>query len=363
MKKTFSRVKEFYEKYERYFSPVAFLAGFTWDNLTLKRIDLWFENLVLGLYLVLIFTSIVFINFREARRSKFQAGGDGAMLVPYVMQFAFGGIFSGFFVFYSRSAELASSWPFLLFLIAILIGNEFFRSKYSRFTFQISIFFIALFSYAIFIIPILTGKMGDGIFLASGLISLTVLAIILLAVKAVLPVYARQNWTALLIAIPAIFITFNLFYFTNIIPPIPLSLKEIGVYHSITKTGPGTYEAEYEPLTFTFLNLSPAVFHRYGDGFPYVFSAVFAPTKINTEIFHRWQYYDEDKNEWTTVSRVSYGIVGGRDGGYRGYSWHKNVFPGTWRVDVETERGQLIGRIKFEVADSDAPPKTLTRIK
>lgn len=359
MKKTINHVKEFYEKYERYFSSVAFLAGFTWDNLTLKRIDLWFENLVLGLYLILIFASIVFINFREARRPRFQTSEGGAILIPYVMQFAFGGIFSGFFVFYSRSAELASSWPFLTFLLAILIGNEFFRSRYSRFTFQISIFFIALFSYAIFIIPVITGNLGAGIFLASGLISLTVLSAVLFIIKAMLPVHAKQSWSTLLIVIPGIYITFNLLYFINIIPPIPLSLKEIGVYHSITKTGPGTYEIEYEPQAFTYLNLSRQVFHRYDDDFPYVFSAVFAPTKINTEIYHRWQYYDEEKDDWITVSRVSYGIVGGRDGGYRGYSWHKSIFPAKWRVDVETEREQLIGRIKFAVVEVYTQPLTV----
>ena len=200
MNKIFTRTRILYEKYETYFMPAAFITGFTWDNLTLKRIDLWFENLILGLYLLLIFASIIFINSREARRRKFQAGELSAVLVPYIMQFAFGGIFSGFFVFYSRSAQLASSWPFLLFLLAILIGNEFFRSRYSRFTFQVSIFYIALFSYAIFIIPILTGKLGAGVFLASGLASLAALGIILLAIKAVLPLHAKQSWTSLLIA-------------------------------------------------------------------------------------------------------------------------------------------------------------------
>ena len=338
--------------------------GFTWDNLTFKRIDLWFENIILASYLSLILASIIFVNFREARRPKFQPGETGVVLVPYLMQFAFGGIFSGFFVFYSRSAELSSSWLFLLFLLAILVGNEFFRSRYSRFTFQISIFYIALFSYAIFIIPVITGKIGAGIFIASGLVSITVLGIILLLIKALMPIHARQSWTTLLMAIPTIYITFNLLYFTNIIPPIPLSLKEIGVYHSVAKTGPGSYEVEYEPpILKTFFRSPSNAFHLYEGNFPYVFASVFAPTKINTEIYHRWSYYDEEKDNWVDAQRVSYAISGGRDGGYRGYSFKQNIFPGKWRVDVETERGQIIGRIKFKVISVDSPPKTLIRIR
>ena len=332
-------------------------------SLTFKRIDLWFENIILASYLALILASIIFVNFREARRPKFVTTETGAILMPYLMQFAFGGIFSGFFVFYSRSAALSSSWQFLIFLLAILIGNEFFRSKYSRFTFQISIFFIALFSYAIFIIPVITGKIGAGIFIASGLASVTVLGIILLSIKALMPVHAKQSWTALLMVIPTIYITFNLLYFTNTIPPIPLSLKEIGVYHSVVKTDSG-YLVEYEPSPYRiFFKPQSYVFNRYENNTAYVFSAVFAPTKINTEIYHRWSYFDEENGEWVDAQRISYPISGGRDGGYRGYSFRRNISPGRWRVNVETERGQIIGRIKFRVIDAYSPPKILTKIK
>lgn len=364
MKKLIRRAKEIFEKYERYFSPAAFLAGFTWDNMTLKRIDLLYENIILASYLALILACIVFVNFRESRRPKFAASEKGALLIPYAMQFAFGGIFSGFFVFYSHSASLSTSWPFLAFLLAILVGNEFFRSRYSKFTFQISLFYIALFSYSIFIVPIITGKIGADIFIVSSLVSLTVLSIILLIMKSLTPVYARQNWTALLIVIPAIYITFSLLYFTNIIPPIPLSLKEIGLYHSVIKTADGNYEVEYEPQPFAaFFDFPPNKINRYGDKPIYVFASIFAPTKINAEIFHRWEYFDEITDKWITVSRLAYNIAGGRDGGYRGWTRKQNASPGKWRVSVETERGQIIGRIKFTVINAASPPKTLTKLE
>jgi hypothetical protein len=64
---------------------------------------------------------------------------------------------------------------------------------------------------------------------------------------------------------------------------------------------------------------------------------------------HHWQVYNEKSDQWQTTDKRKYGIVGGRDGGYRGYSFKKNIRPGTWRVDVKTDDGLLLGRIGFEV--------------
>ena len=87
----------------------------------------------------------------------------------------------------------------------------------------------------------------------------------------------------------------------------------------------------------------------------YVFSPVFAPTDLNTTIVHDWQYFDEENNVWVSSTRTSFSIVGGRDKGYRGFSVKDNVFQGKWRVDVKTERGQVIGRIRFDIETASSP--------
>src|SRR5439155_22007289 len=43
--------------------------------------------------------------------------------LPALTQFALGGLWSGFLVFYSRGASLAASWLFLTVLAAFLVGN------------------------------------------------------------------------------------------------------------------------------------------------------------------------------------------------------------------------------------------------
>ena len=71
-------------------------------------------------------------------------------------QFALGGLWSAFLVFYTRGAVLAASWPFLLVLAAIFIGNELFKKYHSQLVFTAVLYFFALFSYAIVTVPIFT---------------------------------------------------------------------------------------------------------------------------------------------------------------------------------------------------------------
>ncbi len=65
--------------------------------------------------------------------------------------------------------------------------------------------------------------------------------------------------------------------------------------------------------------------------------------------------YNEKNDEWITSDRTNYKISGGRDGGYRGYTLKKNIQPGLWRIDVETDREQLLGRVSFEIEKVDNP--------
>ncbi|HEY6579469.1 MAG TPA: hypothetical protein VIY09_09115, partial [Rhizomicrobium sp.] len=94
--------------------------------------------------------------------------------LPAVTQFALGGLWSGFLVFYWRSAAIAASWPFLLLLLGFLIGNEAFRRYHARLVFAALLLFFALYSYAIFVVPVLTKTIGLAMFLASGALAVAV---------------------------------------------------------------------------------------------------------------------------------------------------------------------------------------------
>jgi hypothetical protein len=206
--------------------------------------------------------------------------------------------------------------------------------------------------------------MGPWIFILSGFASLVVIFFFSRLLAKISPLKFVESKKSLRISIVSIYLFFNLAYFTNIIPPVPLALKEIGVYHSIIKEKGGSYSLEYEPSSwYPFFKNTSDIFHREPDEAVYIWSSVFAPTKLSVKIFHRWQNYDVTKKEWVTAGLVEFDIKGGREEGFRGYSKKSTVFPGEWRVDVETERKDLIGRIEFTVVDSKGSSPMIINIK
>src|SRR3989344_4056482 len=105
-----------------------------------------------------------------------------------ILQFAFGGVFSSDLVLYFRSADFFVAWPFILLLVAIFIANEFLKKHYVRLSFQISLFFLSIYWFAIFLVPVVMHRIGTWVFLFSGLVSLLVIALFnLILLKTNLP--------------------------------------------------------------------------------------------------------------------------------------------------------------------------------
>jgi hypothetical protein len=200
--------------------------------------------------------------------------------------------------------------------------------------------------------------MGAYVFLLSGALSL-VLIVLYAAVLRVLHLkrFRESAWSTRT-AIGLIFVSINILYFTNIIPPIPLAMKELGVYHSVIKEG-GVYVLTEESREWWDVWSYRTVHVSKGET-AYVFGSVFAPTKLETDITHVWERYDPDGDGWVEKDSVTFRIVGGRDGGYRGYSLKRDLDEGLWRVNVESNRGQLIGRIHFTVVHGNPPSPLVT---
>ncbi len=346
--------RRFLEKYERHISAISILSGFAVDIFTLERIDLALANLLLIVYLSVVGVAIILVNLHEAGRLKRLSEGAHFWLY-FFMQFSFGGLFGRFLIYYGRSGSLYTSWPLILLFALLLLGNEFVRKYYSKMRVQIGFFFLSLFAFLIFYIPLLIGKIGIDIFLLSGVVSLALIFLYITLLSNLIPERLAQRKKSLLVLVGSIYLTLNLLYFWNIIPPIPLSLREAGVYHSVAKYA-SSYRLEGENVGWlgALRKYEPV---RLSSGRPlYVYSAVFAPTDFDTDIVHQWQYYDAQKNEWMDSSKIKFPIVGGSDRGYRGYSLKTNVAPGLWRVDVATTGGQVIGRVNFKVELVDIEP-------
>ena len=257
---------------------------------------------------------------------------------------------------------IVASWPFLVLIFGYMLGNEFFRKNYTRLGFQVSALFSALFSFLIFFFPVILGRMDDAIFLLSGIASLIITGFFVYVLSWFTPQRVKKGAFMLIASVFGIFALINSLYFTNLIPPIPLSLKDLGVYRSLTKFPDGSYLLSGEKQSWVDSLFGRADLHLVMGEPLYAFNAIFAPTSLSANIVHVWQYYDED-NGWTTSSRVNLSIVGGRDNGFRTYSTKTNLFPGKWRVSVETLRGQLIGRLTFNLELSDGTEEVVADVK
>lgn len=359
-------VKQLVHWYERYISPISLVAGFISDNLILlKRVDLWTTDALFLFYLALSSVGIVLLNLVETGKLKHAFFVEAAPAIPIVMQFAFGGLFSGFLSLYSRSAGYAASWIFIALVAVLLLGNERFARFYVRVPVQISILFTTLFSFLIFFLPVVFHQIGPWMFGLSGLTALVLIALFLASLMRIVP-GTKKQLTICARAVAIIYVLFNVLYFTNIIPPLPLALKDAGVYHSVARdAAAGTYDVIGEPLPWydSILPFTPQVFNEAPGDTVFVYTSIFAPSGLSTQVLDEWQYNDPSTGKWTTEATVEYPIIGGRDGGYEGYSEYPNPAPGKWRVSVVTQYGQLIGRVSFVVVYATSSPLLVASTK
>lgn len=360
--------RRYWERYERQISSAALIGGFIIDWLTLTRIDQFFDNIVIIVYLLILAGSIVIVHFADSPLRERVAPDNTVrarvffwlkLISPIVMQFAIGGLFSAFSIFYSRSAALTVSWPVVFFMFVMLIANEFLQRRYRRLTMQVSVMFFTVFSYAIFLVPILIGQIATWVFLLSGVVSLIVIATFLYLLRFITPTRFQQSKRGAIAGIIVIFLVVNIFYYLNFIPPIPLSLKQGRVAHQVERVN-GDYRVTVEPYAVGDYITGRDTVHVSQRSPVYVFSSVFAPSGLRTNIVHEWQYWDPDQERWVDRGTISFAVVGGRDQGYRGYTQKQAHEPGHWRVDIQTPSGLVIGRLTFTIAHVSETPDVKT---
>lgn len=334
--------------YERHLSALAMVVGFALDNLAFGRVDHPATQIVLAAYLLIAAVSIVLLHYFEERARKCGAAFRWSALLSAFTQFAFGGLWSAFLIFYSRSAVMATSWPFLVILAAVFAGNEIFRDYRSRLVFTAILLFFALFSYATFVVPIFTGTIGARIFILSGALTILAYAVFLAALALLARSRISQDLGQIVAGAAVIFLGLNILYYMDILPPLPLALADAGIFASQDAVA-RKYQGETAFLPWYKRFNDPKQYQMPAGRPLYAFSAVFAPAGLTTQIVHEWEWYDQAHSQWVTQTVISFPIAGGRKNGYRGYSTKSNLRDGPWRVDVETRDGRVIGRVNFIV--------------
>jgi uncharacterized membrane protein YwaF len=348
--------------HERHLSALSLAGGFAFDSWAFGRIDRPETQAVFIVYLLVAGIAIALLHGLESRPEGRKPSDRTRAILVFVTQFALGALLSGFCVFYIRSASVTSSWPFLLAMAAIFIGNEYLRRYHSRLVFAALLLFFSIYSYAILLVPLLLGRIGPVVFLISGVVAVALFFVYMRALARL--GHERYRGARRQVAIGMVLVTIflNLAYFLRILPPLPLVLTDAGVYHGAKRVN-GNFEVlqEQEPPEWQALFGTHAILHIQPGAKLYLYNAVFAPKGLKTRIVHDWQWLNPGKG-WQSQQRIAVNIAGGRDDGFRYYTTKTSPRAGQWQVNIQTFDGRAIGRVRFAVEQQAVPPAVASKL-
>ncbi len=356
-----SAFRQFLRRHKKYAPIYFFIGGFIFDTLTLGRVDRAYDLTVLCLHMVNLTVIIYLFNLADDGKWKNTFLDRFEEYFPLAIQFFFGALSSAYVIYFSRSVSLSKTVSFFIILIVLLFANEFLKKRISNKYLQFSVYAFINFTYCSFMIPVFIREMSTEIFIVSGLVSFGI-TLTLIGVTYTASPSTRKEITLWKVIglVGIIYITLNFFYFFRLIPPVPLALDTGIVAHNI-KVEDGNYIVSYEADdSHIFWRDHRLNFVLEPEEEVYIFSSIFAPTSLEKEVFHRWKWYNKETEDWEIVEDIGFEIVGGRDGGFRGYTYKSNVWQGTWKVEVMTEEELVLGVIDFNLIISEnLEPKKL----
>lgn len=350
----------FHNRFERYVPVAVFAIGFLWDSFTMTRVDNVVDHVILSAYLAALAVMI----FHTLRRQEGLARPAWVRrLEPYflwAMQFAFGGLFSSFVIFYFKSLSGTRTVFFFLLLVTLLVGNEFLHERLENPKLLAALYAFCLFSFLAFFLPTVLHSVDHKIFILAGIISLCSSgAVFAFALRRTSGIWT-DSLRGPLAAVGLTILVVNVLYFADLIPPVPLALNNAGIYHNVARVGSG-YEVTLVPPPFY------RFWRKYDDPFylapgepVYCYTAIFAPAGINLAVRHVWSCYNPGAG-WRVTDRIPWQMLGGREGGHRWYTRKTLATPGKWRVEVQTYNGRVLGRIDFTILPAPVPHPSLDK--
>jgi hypothetical protein len=252
---------------------------------------------------------------------------------------------------------------FFLILVVLLLSNELLKHRISNKYLQFGAYFFVNFTFFTFFTPVLFEVMNTFLFIISGLFSLALTLIFIRYIykKSASTRKEITGWKVALL-IFSIYAAINTCYYFNLIPPVPLSLQTGIVAYNIEKED-NTFLVSYEQSSlFSFWKTHDKTFNYTNGDTVFVFTSIFAPTDLKKSVQHEWMWYEPKSDQWNTTDTIGYKVLGGRRGGFRGYTFKENVWPGRWKVEVTTGEGMVLGKLDFTIrSDSTFNTSQLTR--
>jgi hypothetical protein len=356
------RIRAHFEQHERDVTIAFFAGGFVFDILTVGRIDSWWTIGQQAAYLAIISVALLQMFFEQGKPLPELAGMPALKRGYYeyrnaLVHFLLGAQLSLYTIFFFKSSSLLVSFGFLGFLVALLVANELPRFKALGLRVKFALLGLCYLAFAAYVVPVFVGSIGTWVFLLSMLAgSVPLLGAAWWIGRAGTERFAQVRKQVLL-PLGCVLIGFLGFYLARLIPPVPLSIPFIGVYHGVERSGEDYLLAHERPWWRLWHNGDQQFRAQPGDKV-YVFFRVFSPARFADQVQMRWFWKPEGRG-WALQDSIPIRIVGGREQGFRGYGVKTNYQPGEWKVQVETADGREIGRVYFDLETRPAEPRQI----
>ncbi len=327
-----------------------FIFGFLFDAVMLPDLEDPIARYIGLGYLCMIGLIIMFREWWVSRNTASEFEQKIYSLSTFGISYFSGSSLSFVFIYALRSAQFSVSWPLFIILLLCILANEFVSTHDFRFALDVGVLLTALLFYVVFNAPLLLKVQNDmtfGIAIAIT-VAISLAYVYLLRYSSENAYFQASRGYALAVGIP-MFVA--MLYYLNVMPAVPLSLRDAGVYHSVIRDGDGEFIAQKETDSRKWAKYLTPVYHLMpADNGVYFFSAVNAPAELTAPISYIWEYYDSVQNKWITVGEpISFTLAGGRANGYRAYAHKENITEGLWRVTVKVGNKRIVGRMKFQV--------------
>ena len=354
------RLRLYYAQNEGRVAALFFVGGFVFDMFTADRVDSWLTIVQQTLYLTVVTAVLTQMFFRPEPPPL---DGLPALKRTYykyrvaLLSFLLGSLLSLYTIFFFKSSSFLVSFAFLAFLVALMLLNELTTIRWLGVPFKFALLSLCGLSFCATVVPIAFGQVGVTVFLLSmavGCIPMTALA---WWIRRQSPERFPAARNQILVPFGLVLIAFLAAYLFRVIPPVPLSIPYIGIYHGVERAK-DEYRLSHERPVWKIWHNGDQDFSAQPNDRVFVFFRVFSPTRFADEVRVVW--YLRQERGWALQDTIPIKITGGRAEGFRGYGFKSKYQPGEWKVQVETTDGREIGRIYFTLENVPASPRSFT---
>src|SRR3954462_3442182 len=224
------------------------------DTLAVGRVDSWHMIAQQAIYLTIVTAVLTQMFFVPDEPSLDGLAAPKRFYYRHrmaLLSFFLGTLLNVYTLVFFKSSSLLVSFSFMLVMVALLLANEFGPFKRSGLAFRFALLSLCGLSFCATVVPVIFGQVGTAIFLAS----MAVGCVPMLGLAAWIRQRTPERFSAvrnqMLVPFGAMLVIFLGAYLLRVIPPVPLSVPFIGVYHSVERTR-DSYQLSHERPAWAF---------------------------------------------------------------------------------------------------------------